>query len=297
MKRGTSTRSGLLWEVERILDSCKELPQVLLMENVPQVIGKSNIEDFKEWQRKLEKLGYSNYVECLNAKDYGMPQNRNRCFMLSVLGQHNYKFPLKKQLQLRLKDMLETNVKDRDLSNKLKNFFVKNSLDMEKKGNGFRFEPHIQQNAEIARTITTAPGNRMDDNFIISGVDTNKKKLKIDSHNTFILNEEVAIALTENTDKTICLNSKVDGKQPSLQDRIYSAEGISTAITTSFHPYIYAKDLTIRKLTAKECWRLMGFDDSDYEKARKVNSESQLYKQAGNSIVVKVLEEIFGQLL
>lgn len=56
-------------------------------------------------------------------------------------------------------------------------------------------------------------------------------------------------------------------------------------------------DMRIRKLTPKECWRLMGFDDEDFEKAAQVNSNSQLYKQAGNSIVVNVLEAILGQLL
>lgn len=70
MKKGTGTRSGLLWEVERILDECgTELPHVLLMENVPMVIAEKNIEDFYEWRMKLESLGYSNYVQILNAKD------------------------------------------------------------------------------------------------------------------------------------------------------------------------------------------------------------------------------------
>src|SRR5574344_95567 len=77
------TRSGLLWEVERILDELENKPQILLMENVPEVIGEKNIEDFHKWENKLEELGYKNYVEILNAKDYGIPQNRKRCFMVS----------------------------------------------------------------------------------------------------------------------------------------------------------------------------------------------------------------------
>lgn len=111
MQKGSGTRSGLLWEVERILDECEgELPQVLLMENVPQVIGKKNIKDFLLWRDKLEKLGYSNYVQILNAKDYGIPQNRERCFMVSILGDWNYRFPVKQTLKIRLKDLLEENV-------------------------------------------------------------------------------------------------------------------------------------------------------------------------------------------
>ena len=111
MKKGSGTRSGLLWEVERILDECEgELPQMLLMENVPQVIGKKNIKDFLLWRDKLEKLGYSNFVQILNAKDYGIPQNRERCFMVSILGDWNYRFPTKQTLKIRLKDLLEENV-------------------------------------------------------------------------------------------------------------------------------------------------------------------------------------------
>ena len=82
-----STRSGLLWEVERILDECKELPQILLMENVPQVIGTGNVEHFNKWQYKLEELGYKNYHQNLIATDYGIPQTRNRTFMISILGE------------------------------------------------------------------------------------------------------------------------------------------------------------------------------------------------------------------
>lgn len=78
MAKDSGTRSGLLWEVERLLKDCVTLPQVLLMENVPLVHGKNNIEHFKKWINFLESLGYSNYWRDLNAKDYGVPQSRNR---------------------------------------------------------------------------------------------------------------------------------------------------------------------------------------------------------------------------
>lgn len=127
MAKGSSTRSGLLWEVERILDECKgELPQVLLMENVPQVIGKKNIKDFQLWRSKLESLGYQNYVQLLNAKNYGIPQNRNRCFMVSILGNYYYEFPKKKKLKLKLKDMLEDSVDEKYyLSDKMYDFILR----------------------------------------------------------------------------------------------------------------------------------------------------------------------------
>lgn len=113
MEKGSGTRSGLLWEVERLLNECTELPQVLLMENVPQVHGKKNKEHFDKWVEFLESKGYSNHWKDLNAKDYGIPQNRNRCFMVSILGDHTFNFPEPVELTLTLKDMLEEDVDER----------------------------------------------------------------------------------------------------------------------------------------------------------------------------------------
>ena len=133
MEKGSGTRSGLLWEVERILNECEELPQVLLMENVPQVHGKKNIDDFKNWIAALEELGYSNYWQDLNAKDYGIPQNRNRCFMISLLGEYTYEFPKSFELELRLKDMLEDEVEDKYyLSEEIQKRFVLTDETLEK---------------------------------------------------------------------------------------------------------------------------------------------------------------------
>lgn len=168
MKKGSGTRSGLLWEVERILDECKgELPQILLMENVPQVLAEKNINDFHSWQRKLEQLGYSNYVELLNAKDYGIPQNRNRCFMVSILGDYYYSFPQKQELKLKLKDMLEKDVDEKYyLSDKMINCFMSDGT-----GNYPRRERFLQninrKNQDISNAITTCAGSRPTDNFVI----------------------------------------------------------------------------------------------------------------------------------
>lgn len=114
MEKGSGTRSGLLWEVERILDECNgNLPQILLMENVPEVIGTNNSEHFSQWVAKLDSLGYKSKWEILNAKDYGVPQNRARCFMVSWLGNYYYDFPKKVKLEKRIKDILETNVDEK----------------------------------------------------------------------------------------------------------------------------------------------------------------------------------------
>ena len=116
------TRSGLLWEIERILEErcnththtqLSTLPTILLMENVPEVVGVNNINHFKKWEERLRQFGYSNYVEILNGKNYGIPQNRRRCFMVSILGDYAYDFPCKIPLKYRLKDLLETNVDEK----------------------------------------------------------------------------------------------------------------------------------------------------------------------------------------
>ncbi|HZJ99026.1 MAG TPA: DNA (cytosine-5-)-methyltransferase [Tissierellaceae bacterium] len=113
MAKGSGTRSGLLWEVERMLNEVEELPQVLLMENVPQVISQANIADFHKWQQFLESKGYSNYTDTLNAKDYGVAQNRNRTFMVSILGEYYYKFPKPIPLTKVIADYLEPEVDEK----------------------------------------------------------------------------------------------------------------------------------------------------------------------------------------
>lgn len=113
MTKGSGTRSGLLWEVERLLNEVENLPQVLIMENVPQVHSEVNMPDFQKWIDFLTSKGYSNYWQDLNAKDYGVAQNRKRCFMVSILGEYNYKFPQPIQLTKTMKDYLEDDVEEK----------------------------------------------------------------------------------------------------------------------------------------------------------------------------------------
>ena len=167
----TSTRSGLLWEVERILDECEELPQILLMENVPQVIGKDNVEHFNKWQLKLEELGYKNYFQNLIATDYGIPQTRNRTFMISILGNYSYTFPKPIPLKLKLKDMLEDNVDEKYyLSDKMINYMTGKNAKESKYNRGEVFARNFDEKKEVAATITTNAGNRATDNFIIDNL-------------------------------------------------------------------------------------------------------------------------------
>lgn len=145
MEKGSGTRSGLLWQVERILNECHALghmPQVLLMENVPQVCSQSSIGPWNQWLGALEKLGYTNYYKIINAKDYAIPQNRKRCFMVSLLGRYSYSFPEPFELRYRLKDFIKANVDEGYyLSEQMVAKFIAYSERNKANGNGFRFEP------------------------------------------------------------------------------------------------------------------------------------------------------------
>lgn len=234
MKKESDTRSGLLWQVERLLNECDDLPQILLMENVPQVHGKKNFDDFNSWIKFLESKGYSCFWKDLNAKNYGVPQNRKRCFMISVLGGVKYEFPNEIPLNYTIKDFLETSVdKKFYLSERMIKGFQKHNVNHKQKGTGFIWKPKTGD--EIANCLRANASLCATDNTIIQ---------KSDKYN-------------------FALNS-----------------------------------LSVRKLTPKECWRLMGFLDQDFEKAKAAGiSNTQLYKQAGNSIVVNVLMLIFKQML
>jgi DNA (cytosine-5)-methyltransferase 1 len=158
MKKGSGTRSGLLWEVERLLSEVKNLPQILVMENVPQVHGVNNIDDFKNWIRFLELKGYSNYWEDLNAKDYGVAQNRNRCFMVSILGEYYYEFPKPIPLNKTVKDYLEDEVDekyyiDNERTRKLIKSLTDNSVSSKKQCAYLNYNKIEDANANVARTV------------------------------------------------------------------------------------------------------------------------------------------------
>ena len=166
MEKGSGTRSGLLWEVERLLTETKELPQVLLMENVPEVVGKKNMPQFAKWLAFLDGLGYKTKWGILNTKDFGIPQNRARCFAVSVLGDYYYDMPKGFTLKKRLKDVLEKSV---DESYYLKEETIQ-ALNIHKerheaRGNGFGWKP--TDGGGYATTVKTESGYRPDSNFII----------------------------------------------------------------------------------------------------------------------------------
>lgn len=110
MAKGSNTRSSLLWQIERILCELKDtdsLPQILMMENVSAIHSDENRPHFHKWLLFLEKMGYSNYVQDLNAWDFGIPQHRERTFAVSILGEWNYHFPTTMELKTCIEDYFE----------------------------------------------------------------------------------------------------------------------------------------------------------------------------------------------
>ena len=281
----TSTRSGMLWEVERILAECHELgslPQILLMENVPQVHGADNIQDFNKWQLRLEELGYKNYMQDLIATDYGIPQTRNRCFMVSILGDYSYTFPKPIPLKLKLKDMLEDNVDEKYyLSDKMIDFFTHNEEKQKEKGNGFKF--NVSDGNTTAKTITTRAGCRMDDNFI-----------KEDNMKTKLCNDLITQGKVKENDviRHSYTTSRMNGDMKDLKQN-----NLSPTLDTRCDCLGVVNNMRIRKLTPKECFRLMGVKDEDYNNVAKNQSDSSLYHLAGDSIVVNVLMAIFKEMI
>lgn len=259
---GSGTRSSLMYETIRIVKKLK--PKYVIWENVKNLLSKKHRHNFDAYLEIMESLGYQNYYQVLNAKDYGIPQNRERVFTISIRNDidKEFIFPEKQELKLKLKDMLENNVNEKYyLSDKLKAYYER------KIKQGWRKELHLDK--EISSTICNPSRNNIND--------------------TFISDKPIVIG-------GIGEKKSNNGTQWYQQDRIYD-NNVGLSLSTTAQPYYPDKQLRIRKLTPCECWRLMGFDKSDFEKASKVNSNAQLYKQAGNSIVVNVLESILNNLL
>ena len=308
----TTTRSGMLWEVERILIECSQLsclPQVLLMENVPQVHGEGNKEDFNKWQLRLEQLGYKNYWQDLIATDYEIPQTRNRCFMVSILGDYNYTFPKPIPLKLKLKDMLEENVDEKYyLSDKMLEYMMSESSGgLSRKE---MFERNFKEDKEVAATITTCAGNRASDNIIKIKNATKQGYLEAKEGDGIDLcqpnsetrrgrvQKEAIQTLTTQNNLGVCVKGIATNESKEWQKEPLE-EKSRTILANKSNGGVGCIDtnLRIRKLTPRECFRLMGVKDEDYDKIAKNQSDSSLYHLAGDSIVVNVLMAIFKEMI
>lgn len=322
LAKGSGTHSSLLWEVEKFIRKVK--PKYLLMENVKALTGKKFIKYFTQWLILLEDYGYDSFWQVLNAKDYGIPQNRERVFVVSIRKdlRQDYEFPKKQKLNIRLQDILEKNVDEKYfLSQKMINYFTK-----EDTKNYNRKEIFLKNiNRNIASTITTKSGQRPTDNYIgtyqFSKSDKfmkEKNRLSIGKNiaDTLQTTQKEAVVFQDTLKSQLCnkliLENKVKAydivKHSYSNDRLNkdnavekNFNNISITLTTRADTIGVVvpeeQQLRIRKLTPLECMRLMGFSEEDYQKIRNIGmSDSQIYKQCGNSIVVNVLVEIFRNL-
>lgn len=333
------TRSGLLWEVERILGEIAggglQLPQILVMENVPEVIGSVNIGDLTKWEHRLEELGYKNYVEILNAKNYGIPQNRRRCFMVSILGEYTYTFPIRLKREYIVKDLLEKVV--------AKKYYLTDEH-IERISNWKAQQKpleNMQNNVLISPTLIARGAGEVHSGMVLIDTELFKdgEEVDFDSSEATKKGYKVAhdgngvdiggrmashrgtvqkglaqtlktdcdvgvVANEENTKKyknyIIWRNKK--GEFNTECNRASPEDGLALTITTKDQTKVavagWGSKLRIRKLTPKECIRLMGFTDEDYEAMRSIGmTDSAIYHMAGDSIVVTVLIGIFSQLM
>lgn len=248
----SGTRSSLMYETLRIVEKLK--PKYVIWENVKNLLGSKHRHNFDAYIASMAKLGYNNYYQVLNAKDYGIPQNRERVFTVSIRNDGDFDsyflFPEPVKLDKNLQDILDKDVTPKYHLNEKQ---TRNLV--------------IRPSEDCARTIRTSGRNSLD----------------------------------RHTWDVIRVGGLYD--KPGRRHQagsVYDPKGIAATLSTmqggNQEPIVLSSG-NIRRLTPKECWRLMGFSDEDFEKAAKANSDSQLYKQAGNSICVNVLEAIFRSLL
>lgn len=303
---GSGTRSSLLYETIRIVGKLK--PKYVVWENVKNLLSKKHKHNFDNYINKLDELGYNSYYQVLDAKDYGVPQHRERIYTVSIrkdIDKGNFKFPEKEPLKIVLKDLLEKEVDEKYYLSDKQLISLKNSTFNARKT---RIQEKDYCDTLCARDFED-PKCIQIGKLDIKGIDQIKRVYSPEG-----LSPTLTTMGGGNTEPKIL--SYVDKKYNDfIEDKGYFPKMFNSyhtkevgdiaptqttqcGSTTSSSTICINNGARVRKLTPLECWRLMGFDDEDFYKAQSTgNSNSQLYKQAGNSIVVKVLEKIFKNLL
>ena len=337
---GTGTRSSLMWNTINIVTFCK--PKYVIWENVKNLLSKKHRHNFDSYLSIMESLGYNNYYQILNAKDYGIPQNRERVYTVSIrkdIDKGNFKFPEKEELKLRLKDMLEDEVNEKYYLNEeqIKKIRTSNFMQEKKRiqekdysdtilardwkdpkciriGGIFDTEKtkhqagSVYDKEKLAPTLDAMQGGWRQPSIIeyekeMILIKNGTKKGYIEAKRGDSVNLSYPTSNTrrgrgrvgKGVSQTLQCNDtmgvvvenniKVIGNyMPSNHNasRIVDSNGIAPTVKEN-HGTVTATNtnIRIRKLTPKECWRLMGFFDEDFEKAANVpTSNTQLYKQA-----------------
>ena len=314
---GKGTRSGLLYECEKVIEAKK--PKYLLLENVKNLIGKKFKPQFDAWLEYLEGLGYTNYWQVLNAKNYGVPQNRERVFVVSILGEHEpYEFPKPTPLDKCIADILEDKVDEKYYINKPFHLVNKgHQAELDIKGQDCIKRAYSTN--KIAPTLTTMQGGMREPKILCEGNIYPSGGQNGNIYNISGISPTINAGIgvkgngvgSNNAPKIltlpcICASRGRNPENPSdrtagvpTEQRLeFNTKGTSNTITTvQKDNYVVEPTYRIRKLTPRECFRLMGMRDYDIDKIQAVGiSNTQQYKMAGNSIVVNVLEAIFKNL-
>lgn len=337
--KGSNTRSSLLWECCRAIESKK--PQYLLMENVKNLLSKKFKNHYSEWVQYLATQGYTTYTQVLDALDYNIPQHRERVFALSILGTYDYCFPNKIGCKSTLDDVLELNVDDKYyLSDDCLKYFERVNKD---NSHNHKYKPLTKN--DVAKTLTARGQNRIDGNYIVQqkyGVGRTRdergriKSMRLQSFiNT--LNTCPAqgstmdvLVLTPKIEQVGNIYEETDRCKNRSAGRIYNTSGVCPSLRSSTggnntpiiigrkHGFnngcvstvcptitssafeqnnVVVNNYGVRRLTPRECFRLMDVSEPDIDKLLNAGiSNSQLYKLAGNSIVVSCLYHIFRKM-
>lgn len=280
---GERTRSGLFFEALRIIEDTK--PRIAIAENVKNLTSKKFQKEFNIVLSSLEEAGYKNYWKVLNAKDYGIPQNRERVFIVSIredLDSGLFKFPEPLELKLKLWDMLDREVDD---SYYLTDEQISKILSW--KAHQKPFEKVLGKNS-ICPTLTAGGAGENHSGMILF----NESQENTENIQEYLMIREA----TKKGYAEAYIGDSVNLEHPNSETRRGRVgKQVAQTLTTSCNQGVVVEELALRKLTPKECWRLTGFDDEDFNKITGI-SNTQLYKQAGNSIVVDVLVHLFETL-
>lgn len=313
---GSLTRSGLFFEALKVIEYCK--PKVAIAENVKNLTGKKFATQFETVLKSLEDAGYNNYWKVLNAKDYGIPQNRERVFIVSIrkdVDNELFEFPKPYSLEKRLKDFLEPHVdekyylSDAQITRMKTTPFVSNSFKVRVSGENEVCNTLCARDYKDPKCVIVPNATKRGyaeaydgDSVDLAYPDstTRRGRVKEGVSGTLTTSDNMGVVVSE---PVIIREKPLDRENwHRTAKEVLNVNGLCRTLSTQSNNNLTKikepKSLRIRKLTPKECYRLMGFSDEEFERAENVpTSNSQLYKQAGNSIVVDVLEELFCMML
>lgn len=313
------TRSSLLVEYLRVIRANK--PNFGMYENVKNIVGKQFKDTFKMFTDELDEYGYNVYWKVLNAKDYGIPQNRERVYLIFIkkeLDNGKFTYPEPFDNGMRLKDILEENVDEKFYISKDKVQRFLTNLNNEDAllydACQVKREGKSREYNDFCPTLTARDykdPRLVNDNVVkqigtISKCEGNWKNPQVGRiYSTDGCSPTLNTCGGGSHEPKIVQLGNVNPSGKGMNGNVFDENGLAPTLTTNKgegnkiairQVHKIEPPIRIRKLTPKECFRLMGFSDENFEAAEKMVSNSQLYKQAGNSIVVDVLYYILVEL-